>query len=79
MTKLDWQTIRKIGKTDNANRWYPCNEVAEYFSSIRSPSRAWPYSYAKAAQTLKFSKWLAENRPTIAQKLEITQSTNQGQ
>ena len=77
MTKLNWQTIRKIGKTDNANRWYPIEDIAEYFYSIRSPSRTWPHSYAKAAQTGKFAKWLIENRPTIAQKLEITQSTNQ--
>ena len=23
MKKLDWQLIRLIGKSDNANRWYP--------------------------------------------------------
>jgi len=71
MKKLDWQLIRLIGKSDNANRWYPSENVAEYFYSIRSPSRAWPHSYAKAAQTVKFAKWLTENRPVIAQKLGV--------
>jgi hypothetical protein len=71
MKKLDWSQVYKIGKTDNGNRWYPSENVAEYFSAIRSPSRAWPHSYAKAAQTLKFSKWLAENRPEIAKQFGI--------
>ena len=71
MKKLDWQSIRLIGKSDNANRWYPCDDIAEYFSAIRSPSRAWPYSYAKAAQTAKFAKWLMENRPVIAKQLGV--------
>jgi hypothetical protein len=66
--QLDWADIKKIGKTDKANRWYPCDELAEYFNNIRSPSRAWPHSYAKAAQTQKFAKWLAENKPEIAAK-----------
>ena len=66
---LTWTTIRAIGKTDNANRWYPAADVAEYFSAIRSPSRAWPNSYAKAAQTAKFAKWLSVNRPAIASQL----------
>ena len=68
MKALTWADIRKIGKSDNANRWYPCDEVAEYFADIRSPSRAWPNSYAKAAQTQKFAKWLQANRPEIAAK-----------
>jgi hypothetical protein len=66
--QLNWADIKKIGKADGANRWYPCDEVAEYFSNIRSPSRAWPHSYAKAAQTQKFAKWLSENKPEIAAK-----------
>ena len=71
MKTLDWTSIRRIGKTDNANRWYPCEAVADYFSSIRSPSRAWPHSYAKAAQTQKFARWLHENRPELAQELGL--------
>tara|TARA_R110000868_G_scaffold181439_4_gene422399 strand:- start:11281 stop:11502 length:222 start_codon:yes stop_codon:yes gene_type:complete len=67
MNKLDWTGIRNLGKTDNANRWHPIPAIAPYFDSIRAPSRAWPNSYAKAAQTLRFAKWLKEHHPTIAQ------------
>lgn len=69
---LNWTSIRSIGKQDSAGRWYPAADVAEYFSSIRSPSRAWPHSYAKAAQTKKFAAWLIANRPELAGKLGIT-------
>ena len=71
MKKLDWQSIRLIGKSDKQNRWYPINEVAEYFYPLRRPSGAWPHSYAKAAQTAKFAKWLIENRPVIAKQLGV--------
>ena len=67
MNKLDWTGIRSLGKTDNGNRWYPIPSIAPYFDSIRAPSRAWPNSYAKAAQTLRFAKWLKINHPAIAQ------------
>jgi hypothetical protein len=66
MKNLDWNSIRKIGRQDSANRWYPSPEIAEYFSALRAPSRAWPHSYAKAAQTAKFFKWLEEKKPEIA-------------
>jgi hypothetical protein len=70
MTKtLNWTSIRAIGKQDKAGRWTPSAEVAEYFAHIRSPSRAWPNSMAKAAQTAKFAAWLTTNRPEIAAKL----------
>lgn len=70
MTKtLTWNTIRAIGKQDRAGRWTPSAEVAEYFAHIRTPSRAWPNSMAKAAQTAKFLNWLTTNRPEIAAKL----------
>jgi len=69
---LNWHTIRNIGKQDSAGRWYPADDVAEYFSAIRSPSRAWPHSYAKAAQTVKFATWLIANRPDLAAQLGVT-------
>jgi len=72
MNKLGWSSIRNIGKADSANRWYPDSDVAPYFVGIRSPSRAWPYSYAKAAQTKKFAAWLLANRPEIATRLGVT-------
>jgi hypothetical protein len=71
MQTLTWTTIRSIGSTDNANRWHPSADVAEYFRPLRSPSRAWPHSYAKAAQTLKFAKWLVINRPELAAQLGV--------
>jgi hypothetical protein len=71
MKNLNWQDIRAIGKTDGAGRWYPCEDIVEYFATIRSPSRAWPHSYAKAAQTVKFARWLIVNRPAIAERLNI--------
>ena len=69
---LNWNTIRSIGKQDNAGRWVPCDDVAPYFSSLRAPSRAWPHSYAKAAQTKKFALWLLANRPDTAARLGVT-------
>jgi len=71
MNTLNWQNLRALGRTDNANRWMPRPDIAEYFSAIRSPSRAWPHSYAKAAQTQKFAKWLLANRPEVAAQFKI--------
>lgn len=68
---LGWSDIRNIGKQDKAGRWYPNDEVKEYFGAYRTPSRAWPNSYAKAAQTQKFAKWLAEHKQDIAKKLGL--------
>jgi len=65
---LNWQDIRAVGKTDNAGRWYPNEDIAEYFNPIRVPSRAYPYSYAKAAQTNKFANWLFANHIELAHK-----------
>ena len=72
MKTLTWIDMRKIGRSDNARRWFPNPDIAEYFSNLRAPSRVWPHSYAKAAQTKKFAVWLLENRPDIAQQLNIT-------
>ena len=52
-------------------KWYPVEEVAEYFSGIRAPSHAWPHSYAKAAMTAKFAKWLLANKPELANSLGV--------
>ena len=65
-TKLDWADVYRLGKTDGAKRWYPAPAIESYFRSIREPSRAWPWSYAKAALTLKFAAWLRTNHPDIA-------------
>ena len=65
---LNWQDIRSLGKTDSGGRWYPNEDIAEYFNPIRAPSRAYPYSYARAAQTNKFSNWLFTNHTELAHK-----------
>jgi hypothetical protein len=71
MKTLDWKDVYRLGTTDNAKRWYPHEEIAPYFGSIRSPSAAWPWSYAKAAQTQKFAKWLLVNRPEVAKRFGL--------
>ena len=70
---LTWNTICKIGAYDKFGRWYPNPDIAEYFASLRAPSRAWPNSYARAAQTKKFASWLLANRPDIAARLGVTE------
>lgn len=53
------------GKFDNAGRWYPSEaEDADGFTNhLRSPSRAWPYSYMTGARTRKHIAGLAESNP----------------
>jgi hypothetical protein len=71
VTPLTWTDLFELGVMDNARRWFPDSLISEYFRTIRYPSRAWPNSYAKAALTVKFAKWLIENRPEIADKYII--------
>ena len=70
---LGWTELRTLGTTDNGNRWYPRKglDLEPYFNGYRSPSRAWPNSYAKAAQTQKFARWLRDNRPELAARVGI--------
>lgn len=56
--------LRILGKTDSKGRWHPDPQLYEYFRGIRAPSAAWPHSYAKAAMTQKFYKWLKDNHPS---------------
>ena len=71
MKTLKWADLRVIGTTDNGNRWHPNREIASYFDAVRWPSRAWPHSYARAAQTEKFAKWLLANHAQLAEKLGL--------
>lgn len=64
--KLEWADLYRLGKTDGARRWYPAPEIESYFRMYRAPSRAWPWSYAKAALTIKFAQWLRTTHPEIA-------------
>ena len=48
------RTAHPAGKFDNAGRWYPSEaETCDCCSSVRSPSRAHPFSYMVHCRTLK--------------------------
>ena len=72
MDTLSWAHLRALGRADNGGRWYPREDIAPYFNGLRAPSRAWPNSYAKAAQTAKFAKWLRVNHSALADQLGLT-------
>jgi len=63
---LDKTELYQLGNFDNGGRWWPINEIEEYFTG-RTPSRAWPLSYWKAAKTQKFLKWLKANKPELVE------------
>ena len=67
---LDWTDLYAMGRIDNAKRFYPISDTpaAQYINQnrYRSPSRAYPNSYAKPLLTLKFAKWLKSNYPNHA-------------
>lgn len=43
-----------VGKFDKAGRWYPSEEeTCECCKYIRTPSRAWPYSYMTHCRTIE--------------------------
>lgn len=74
---LDWSDLwTEFGmKRDNGGRWYPSagtpDYAKNYLSNIRTPSRAWPHSYAKAMLSQKFAKLVVEYDPELAVKLDI--------
>jgi len=48
------RTVHPDGKFDNASRWYPSDsERCGCCDAVRSPSRAWPYSYMIHCRTAK--------------------------
>ena len=71
MKTLGWDDLMVIGKYGKHKAWHPDDRVQEYFSDIRTPSRTWPHSYARAAQTYKFAYWLLDNRPDIAKHFKL--------
>ena len=84
MNKLDWPDLwNYLGMTkDNGNRWYPGDDtpasVREYLRDYREPSRAHPYSYAKALLTGKFYKYLVEHEPKIIVEIEGSTKNENG-
>lgn len=76
--QLDWPDLwNHLGMTkDKGDRWYPGDDtpkwVADYLSGYRSPSRAYPYSYAKPLLTKKFAKVLAETDEVLAKECGLS-------
>jgi len=46
--------VNPAGTFDNAGRWYPEDIFYAHMSSVRSPSRAYPYAYMLHCRTKKF-------------------------
>lgn len=44
---------RPEGRCDNGGRWYPKGRDEEVMGNVRAPSRSYPWSYYKAAFTVK--------------------------
>lgn len=75
---LTWDDLRVFGRHDRANRWRATDpRVEPYFVFLRAPSRAWPHSHSKGAQTKKFANWLCENVPDLAKQLKIMRIQNE--
>lgn len=70
---LSWHDIRRLGHTDRAGRWIPCAQIAPYFDNVRTPSRQWPHTWARAALTRKFFDWLQIEHPEIAARFFVQQ------
>lgn len=55
---------------DNGGRWETTANTPEwaieYLAGYRTPSRAWPNSYATAMLSQKFAKLVVENDPKLA-------------
>ena len=62
---------------DNGGRWFPSDNTPAYASEFltghRSPSRAWPLSYAKPMLSQKFAKLVVEHDPVLAVKIGIAE------
>jgi hypothetical protein len=63
--------VHPRGNFDKQGRWYPSDaENADgYAGSLRTPSKAWPYSYLTGARTLKHVKGLATANPALFEQL----------
>ncbi len=78
-SKLEWSDLwTYFGMSkDNGGRWFPTDEtpdyVHEFLEDYRTPSRHWPYSYAKAMLTQKFAKLVIEKDPELAIKLGVAE------
>lgn len=56
---VGWPEIFKLCKRDSAGRYWPKTPFARAYiekCGIRTPSRAWPHSYAKALMSKRFAR-----------------------
>lgn len=60
--------IHPYGKFDNAQRWYPDEDLEGGTPPVRSPSRSYPYSYMVACRTHKWVSQLPDS--TLDMELE---------
>jgi len=63
-----WRVERPDGQFDQGGRWYPsaAENADKYVQYIRSPSRAWPWTYYRAAFALDHCVFLcAGNMDTL--------------
>jgi hypothetical protein len=77
---LGWRYLKRLGLyQDSASRYNYSSDtpiwIQEYLSNYRSPSRAYPNSYAKALMTKKFVKLFREKDPLLAAILLPEQDT----
>lgn len=72
------RVINPDGTFDNGGRWYPsAAEDCGVSSTVRSPSKAWPFSYMTACRTLKHVKALADQSPDLfARQLAAARAAN---
>jgi hypothetical protein len=70
--KLPDGSHQKLGRYDNAKRWYPFDDVYNLPGAftVRSPSRAWPFGYLKHIYTRKFAGILAQHKPLLYMGLQ---------
>ena len=76
--KITWNQLKELGMSrDKGGRWFPSAKtptwVAEYLEGYRTPSRAWPNSYATALMSQKFAKLLVEKAPALAVALNVAE------
>lgn len=58
--------IHPVGQFDKQGRWYPsADEDCGVSATVRTPSRAWPYSYMVACRTRKHAAALATMAPDL--------------
>ena len=66
---LQDRVIHPEGDFDKQGRWYPTSEEDQGVTAvIRSPSKAYPYSYLVACRSKKHVKAIAENAPELFQQ-----------